>query len=352
MVVLGVLATASGCASTTDGETPSGEVRQAYLGSTDCETVSLESGFNHLFFPQQQSTTPFEVLFSVQPRMEGTPLPIDGVLGLSNGRADAFSALGPIVRFNASGVVDARNGSSYMAANVFGYETDGTFYRVRMNVNLGTHTYSAWAYEHGFPEVQIASDYAFRTEQQAVPRLDALASRVDSSAGWMQVCELNAFDSPPSGASRCRQSSDVSGWTGEAFPAQSGAFTVQFDVTPLGYAIDAVVGVARGQASAFSGLAAIFRLNADGFMDVRNGGVYAADQAIAYELGQPYRVTMNINPATRRYDVLVRARGVDTQLATAYAFRTEQAGATTLDQVRQFVDGQGHINVCDVVVSY
>ncbi len=352
MTALTVLVTATSCVSTTEGEEPTEEARQSYLGSAACETASVETGFNNVFYPQQQSTTPFEIGFDVQPRMDGAPAPIDGVVGLSNGPADAFTDLGPIIRFNPSGLVDARNGSSYMAANVLLYMTEWPFYHVRMSVDLGAHTYSAWVNPHGEPVVQIANDYAFRSEQRAVPRLDALASRVDSAAGWMQVCELKAFDSPPSGASRCRQSSAVSGWTGEEFPVQSGVFSVQFDVTPLAYSSDAVIGVSHGPASAFRDLAAIFRFNTNGFMDARNGGVYAADHAIAYELGQTYRVSMSINPATGHYDVLVTAFGVATQLATAYAFRTEQAHATAFDQVRQFVDGQGDINVCDLVVSY
>jgi hypothetical protein len=351
MALLTVLNTASGCASTTAEDEPTEKARQSYLGSSACETASADTGFNNVFYPQQQSTTPFGIEFDVQPRVEGAPTPIDGVVGLSNGPADAFTDLGPIVRFNPAGRVDARNGGNYMAESELAYRTDWPFYHVRMSVDLGEHTYSAWVNPHGEPAVQIATDYAFRTEQQAVPRLDALASRVDSS-GWMQVCDLGAFDSPPSGASRCRQSSGVSGWASEGFPTQSGVFRVQFDLTPLAPSVDAVVGVSHGQASAFRDLAAIVRFNTDGFMDARNGGVYAADQAVAYELGQSYRVTMNVNPATGHYDVTVRALGVDTQLATAYAFRTEQATTTAFDQVGQYVDGDGDINVCDVVVSY
>jgi hypothetical protein len=352
--VLTVLATASSCASPTGGEGSSEKATQAYSGSTDCETASAETGFNNVFYPQQQSTTPFQVGFNVQPRMNGESSVIDGVVGLSNGPADAFTDLGPIVRFNPSGVVDARNGASYMAENVLAYQTDWPFFHVRMLVNLGTHTYSAWANSHGFPEVVIATDYAFRTEQQAVPRLDALASRVDSTEGWMQVCEVQTQDSPPSGASRCRSASAGSGWTtGEEFPSRSGAFSVQFDATPIGYSLDALAGVSQGPASAFRDLAAIIRFRPDGFMDVRNGDVYAADTAIEYESGQSYRITMNIDPTSGHYDVLVRGYGGNTPLATGYAFRTEQASTTALDQVRQYVDStDGYLYLCDVVVSY
>lgn len=115
--------------------------------------------------------------------------PVDIVLGLANGPADAFTDLATIVRFNPQGRVDARNGGAYEAANPFTFRYDH-LYAVRFDVDLAARRYSASirTYDTPGPGDPIARDYAFRTEQSATGRLDTFAVKVDSATGSVYAC--------------------------------------------------------------------------------------------------------------------------------------------------------------------
>jgi hypothetical protein len=99
---------------------------------------------------------------------------MNGVVGLSNGPASAYSGLATIVQFNPDGTIKARNGGSYTAANALSYQS-GVNYRVRMDVNVAARTYSVFVTPAGGSQVTIASNYAFRTEQNTVTQLTSYA---------------------------------------------------------------------------------------------------------------------------------------------------------------------------------
>jgi hypothetical protein len=150
--------------------------------------ASAGSGWvNTAVTPSAQS---FTVLFRAYPTGsdgDGHPL-IDGVIGLSDGDAACFGQLGPIVRFNPWGSIDARNGDAYEGA--FPYRTHEPF-EFQLSVDVSSHQYSVWV-RHldaiGKPFELLADRFAFRTEQRAVPRLDNVARFVDSAQGELQTC--------------------------------------------------------------------------------------------------------------------------------------------------------------------
>ena len=73
------------------------------------------------------------------------------------------------------------------------------------------------------------------------------------------------------------------------------------------------------------------RFNEQGSIDARNGIAYEADAAIAYAAGRTYHFRLTIDPTTHTYSVYVTPAGASEQtLATSYAFRTEQAAASSL----------------------
>ena len=72
------------------------------------------------------------------------------------------------------------------------------------------------------------------------------------------------------------------GFADVAFAAQSGIFTAEFDVRPTAANMDGVIGLSNGSAFAYTALATLIRFNSVGQIDVRDGGVYAADAAINY----------------------------------------------------------------------
>jgi hypothetical protein len=89
---------------------------------------------------------------------------MDGVIGFSMGAAAAYSDLAAIMRFNATGTVDAYNQAvvGYAAVNSFPY-LGGVIYNFRMVINTGAGTYDAYVTAPGGAETQIASGYTFRT---------------------------------------------------------------------------------------------------------------------------------------------------------------------------------------------
>jgi len=81
----------------------------------------------------------------------------------------AYTALAAAVRFNVAGMIDARNGGSFVAATAIPY-TAGTAYHFILDVNVGTHTYNAYVML-GSVQATIGTNLAFRTEQAAVSSL-------------------------------------------------------------------------------------------------------------------------------------------------------------------------------------
>jgi len=105
-----------------------------------------------------------------------TPLDvnIDSVIGFSKSEAVKYSDLGMIVRFASTGVIDARNGSSYASSTNLVYEANKV-YTFRLEINFDTKKYSIYVTPEGQGEVQIGNDYAFRTEQGALNSIDNMA---------------------------------------------------------------------------------------------------------------------------------------------------------------------------------
>ncbi len=96
---------------------------------------------------------------------------MDGVVGLSNGTAAAFTSLATALQFYSDGFIKARNGGTYAAANSLAY-TAGTSYRVRMVVNVATRKYDIYVTPAGGSQVTIGTNYSFRTEQASVTQLN------------------------------------------------------------------------------------------------------------------------------------------------------------------------------------
>lgn len=111
---------------------------------------------------------------------------LDGVMGLSNGPATAYTHLAAIVRFNTAGFIDARNGSSYAAQTSIPYRA-GVTYHFRLVVNISNHTYMVCVRAGGAAEQVVGTNYAFRTEQQTVSTLNTL--NVYASTGSVTICK-------------------------------------------------------------------------------------------------------------------------------------------------------------------
>jgi hypothetical protein len=140
-------------------------------------------------------------------------------------------------------------------------------------------------------------------------------------------------------------------WQNQAFVPQSGTFTAQFDATPAAANIDGVTGLAASSAATYTDLAAIVRFNSSGNIDARNGGSYSALAPMPYVAEATYRVRMAVNVPAHSYSVYVTPPGGSEQtLALDYAFRSEQAAATTLSALASITNG-GLLQICNFAVG-
>jgi hypothetical protein len=140
-------------------------------------------------------------------------------------------------------------------------------------------------------------------------------------------------------------------WVNVPFALQEGKFVIEFDATPNAANIDGVTGLSNGPAAAYTNLAAIVRFFTNNLIDARNGGAYAASANIPYSPGVSYHFRLLVDIPAQRYTAYVRPAGQTEQLlASNFAFRSEQAGVSQLNNVG-LRGGSGSHTVCNILVS-
>jgi hypothetical protein len=139
-------------------------------------------------------------------------------------------------------------------------------------------------------------------------------------------------------------------WINGTIPTQTGTFTAEWDATPSTALNNSNVGLSLGPQSAFTGLAIAGRFNPTGQIDARNGGVFAAT-TINYAAGVKYHFRAVVNVATKKYSIYVTpAGGSEITIGANYAFRSEQAGVTSLDHW-DAISQVGLVQLCNLVIS-
>ncbi|MFA6433994.1 MAG: Ig-like domain-containing protein, partial [Elusimicrobiales bacterium] len=139
----------------------------------------------------------------------------DAVTALSSGPAAVVADMAAIIRFSNTGVIEVRNAGAYASDLSVPYIA-GADYHFRMTVNPAAHTYSVHVTTPGASEVSLASNYAFRSEQSSLARLNNMT--MTAFTGSHSVCNFSI-----SGGA-----SDVSSPTVTAFtiPATSGSLNI------------------------------------------------------------------------------------------------------------------------------
>ncbi|MCH6257872.1 chitobiase/beta-hexosaminidase C-terminal domain-containing protein [Puniceicoccaceae bacterium K14] len=126
--------------------------------------------------------------------LTATPLAnsIDTVIGLSTTSGnDTYSSLACIVRFNASGYIDARNGSQYTSDTTLAYQT-GQTYQVKINVNLTNKKYDVSIQENDSDPISLATQYDFRSDQSDATELTYLSTySLSSNALGIDQLDIN-----------------------------------------------------------------------------------------------------------------------------------------------------------------
>lgn len=289
-------------------------------------------------FPGQ--TKRFHVEFDATPSAVG----IDAVIGLAGGATTRFTDLAAIVRFNADGAIDVRDGDTYRSIFTFPYSA-GTTFHIRLDLDVRTHKYSAFV---RFPEstfyTALARDALFRTEQSGVTQLGDLASKVDGASGSVAICGVSVVADATT-ADGCVVASAGDGFITQPVSDANVVGTLTFQATPSDPGIDGVIGWSAGVPSRFADLAAATRFAPNGVIDVRDGDTYRADFSRAYT-PRSFTIRMTSDLTSHTYSVF-EGGSFAFGLARQYKFRTSQAAATHLDHVSVIVDGpSGSLTLC------
>jgi hypothetical protein len=315
-----------------------------------CDVSNAGSGWVNTFMPQ--SFGEFTIGFSAYPASSATPSLVDSVVGLSDGPAASFRDLGPIVRFNEFGYIDARDGDAYTGA--FPYRTGDGPFEFMIDVSIPAHRYTVWVRHRDAlakPFELLGENLAFRSEQSGATRLDTIARYTDSVVGSLETCGFEYHS-----ADACRTST-IGSWASQDFIARSEPIRVEFAVTTDSPSIDGVIGLSNGVPASFANLAAIVRFRPDGTLDARNGSQYAADAVVPYGQDQRYEFALDVDVPNGTYTAMVHDTSdyglPSVVFARDYAFRSEQSDVTSLDHVGQFVDDTpGLLAVCDLTLAY
>lgn len=336
----GIAALEPGCGGDVDLADPQAVGAGVAQAAVDSCTVSSAPGtWSNQAFPEEAKQ--FHVEVDVTPSSTS----LDAVVGLSDGSASSFSQLAAIVRFNPSGTIDARDGSSYRADAAVHYLA-GQPYHVRFDVDLPTHSYSAWVRTFNSIYTLIGRWYSFRTEQAAASRLNNVASEVDSSSGTLEVCAPTAVADATT-ADGCVAADAADGVVTAALPDAAVLDAFGFRVRPSAQNMDAVIGLSAGPVSGFSDLAVALRLSPAGVLDVRDGDVYRADLSQSYGASE-FNARMIADLTSHTYSVFEGTPEVR-ELARGYRFRTEQSAVAHLDHLGIIVDGTpGRVEVCQI----
>jgi len=132
-----------------------------------------------------------------------------------------------------------------------------------------------------------------------------------------------------------------------SFAAQTGTFSVAFDVTPGAAGTDGAVALSLDAQREWTKFAVIIRFSETNTIDARNGAGYAAARQMVYTANTTYHLRVAVNVGAHTYSVYVTAPGGAEQLlGENYSFRTEQQGVTSLNNWAAVAEA-GSLKVCD-----
>lgn len=149
---------------------------------TVATTCLLSSGTWQSTALSQVQTGHFRISYDATPSVTTE----NGVIGVSAAPTGNYDNFALSARFNVSGKIDARNGAAYVAASSIPYAANVT-YHFYFDVNLATHTYSAYV-SRGSVQQLIGANLAFRTTQSAVASLAYLDAV--TSQGINNICNV------------------------------------------------------------------------------------------------------------------------------------------------------------------
>lgn len=137
-------------------------------------------------------------------------------------------------------------------------------------------------------------------------------------------------------------------WLNHPLSSETGVFSLQFSMAAAAQPVNAVTGISQSGSDDFNDLAVSVRFSPSGVIDCRDGDVYRAEAVVPYEAGLAYRVVIVADIASKRYSAyVVIDNHPPVVIARDYAFRPQQANATSLGFLSMVAVGGSH-RVSDV----
>jgi len=278
--------------------------------------VQQNSNWNNSVLPTTNNHS--AISFEATPSSEN----IDGVIGLSNGKANKYSDLALIVRFAPNGYIDARDGKKYNRIDNIKYYPNKS-YSFRLDINFDNHTYDIYVTPKGGTEIKIGNNFAFRSEQKNLNSLNNIAHFTANNKNL----SLNLL------------SSNNIAWNNHSINTQNSNTTATFVATPSAENIDGVIGFSNGEANAYSDLALIVRFAPSGYIDARDGGKYRKENNIKYNASINYRFVLDINFENHTYDIYVSIDDSSKiiQIGDNFKFRSEQSNLNSINNIAYYL---------------
>ncbi|MEM1118824.1 MAG: T9SS type A sorting domain-containing protein [Bacteroidota bacterium] len=292
---------------------------------------SLFAQFSSKAIPTQ--TGVFHAEFSAA----ASATPIDGLIGFGPVAAAGYGDMNILIRFNAEGKIDARNGGGYGADNELIYAPNKLYY-FEVDADVAAKTYSVTVTSPGDEPVVIATDYAFRDNNYT------------GEINFISYVQTNTMAGEYMGISHFQMGS----FNGSDFNQEIGTITGDFgfklSAVPTSNNINTVLGFGGKEIAGYSDFNIIVRFNDQGAIDVRNGGGYKAAAEVKYSAGDEFGFYIFGNVESATYSVVaIDTEGTETLIADNYAFRDNNLlGSLTHFAIKR---GNGPIGVKGLMIG-
>jgi hypothetical protein len=163
-------------------------VANAHLHAATTEGCLASSGSWANVSLSQTETANFRVAYDAIP----SAATMNAIGGLSSAAAHDYTRLAAAARFNPSGMIDVRNGSSFTAATSVRYSAGATYHFI-LDVNVSTHKYNAYVLI-GSAQTTLGTNLAFRSEQATVNSLNNVG--LLSALGTLSICNITVSTPP------------------------------------------------------------------------------------------------------------------------------------------------------------
>ena len=268
-------------------------------------------------------------------------------IGSSDSSYTGYSQVPIIIRMYNDGKIGAYNGKGYVQSNVE-FEKNKK-YHIRVSINLEEKTYDVYVTPPQQEEIQIATNYAFRSTAKVPENIGKIyLFNNDQQAGkyWLEDIYLGEYLKPSKDALVSVEANTLGAVSASRLigPSTKDPVNIEFDmVTALApLQTNAIVGIGSSDSSytGYSQVPIIIRMYNDGKIGAYNGKGYVQSN-VEFEKNKKYHIRVSINLEEKTYDVYVTPpQQEEIQIATNYAFRSTAKVPENIGKIYLFNNDQ------------